>query len=238
MIKRGQRPQTASAFARVTLCTANAVLDLSEKKPMLDLKLDHLAVSAASRDAARAHVEEALGVSMQPGGAHERFATHNHLLGLADGLYLEAISIDPDAPVPAHPRWFDLDNFSGPPRLSNWICAVTDLTSALADWPEAGDAVALERGALQWQMAVPPSGALPFDGLFPPLIQWQGDLHPAAMLEPSNLRLKALTLRLPQAQALKARLGIIEGAVLRFEMAQTPELIAEFETPHGLRLLT
>jgi len=41
-----------------------------------------------------------LGVPFQPGGRHDVFGTHNALLGLADGLYIEAIAIaiDPDAP--------------------------------------------------------------------------------------------------------------------------------------------
>ncbi len=83
--------------------------------------LDHIAVSGTTLPEAVAAVEEALGVRMQPGGEHAVFHTHNALLGLADGLYLEAIAINPDAPVPERPRWFDLDRFAGPARLTNWI---------------------------------------------------------------------------------------------------------------------
>ena len=59
---------------------------------------------------------------MQKGGKHEIFGTHNNLLGLKDGLYLEAISIDPSSNKINYPRWFNLDNFHGPPKLTNWIC--------------------------------------------------------------------------------------------------------------------
>ena len=59
------------------------------------------------------------------------FGTHNLLLGLDDGLYLEVISIDPGAPQPAFPRWFDLDRFSGVPRISNWICRTDALGKLL-----------------------------------------------------------------------------------------------------------
>ncbi len=55
--------------------------------------LDHLAVSGETLEAAQNYVEEALGVSMQTGGEHAVFHTHNKLMGLADGLYLEAIAI-------------------------------------------------------------------------------------------------------------------------------------------------
>ncbi|MGH1577551.1 VOC family protein [Planktotalea sp.] len=204
---------------------------------MTKLSLDHLAVSGENRDAARAHIEDALGLPMQDGGAHEIFGTHNHLMGLADGLYLEAISIDPNAEQPARPRWFDLDNFAGAPRLSNWICSTQDLASSCQTWPEAGGPVALRRAELRWQMAVPQSGVLPFDGLFPPLIEWSGPLHPTAMLEPTGAKLVALTIRHPDADALRLSLGEIHGANVRFETSRSVELISEFETPHGMRVL-
>ncbi len=205
---------------------------------MSALILDHLAVSGETRDAARAHVEEALGVAMQTGGEHEKFATHNHLMGLEDGLYLEAISIDPNVPNPDCARWFNLDNFSGPPRLTNWICAVPDMSAALAQWDGVGDAVLLERGELRWQMAVPQSGLLPFGGFFPPLIQWHGTLHPKTMLNAKGVSLKQLTVAHSQADALAETLGKVVGATVRFEQAETAMLYAEFATPHGARTLT
>ena len=205
---------------------------------MSTLLLDHLAVSGVSRDAARAHIEEALGLPMQDGGEHATFATHNHLMGVEEGLYLEAISVNPDVPKPDRARWFNLDNFSGTPRLTNWICAVPDMSAALERWQDVGQAVSLERGELRWQMAVPESGILPFDGYFPPLIQWHGTLHPKQMLAPSGASLKQLTVAHPQAQELSDSLGEISGATVRFETAKTPALIAEFNTPHGLRTLT
>lgn len=201
------------------------------------LKLDHLAVSASSRDAARAHIEEALGVKMQDGGTHVRFGTHNHLMGLGGALYLEAISIDPEAPPPDRPRWFDLDNFSGAPRLTNWICAVDDLDEALAQWPNAGAPVDLERGDLRWRMAVPRDGKLPFDGLFPPLICWQGSLHPAQMLAPTGVSLEMLTVMHPRADDLSTLLGDVVGASVCFECCEAPALVAEFDTPDGIRVL-
>ena len=40
--------------------------------------------------------ESGLGVSLQQGGEHAVFHTHNRLLGLEDGLYLEAIAVNPE----------------------------------------------------------------------------------------------------------------------------------------------
>ena len=137
------------------------------------MKFDHIAVAAETLAKATSHAEASLGVALQPGGEHAVFHTHNTLLGLEDGLYLEAIAINPDAPRPERPRWFDLDRFFGPARLTNWICACDDLDATLAALPEGfGEPVALQRGDLRWRMAVPQSGILPFDNCAPALIEW------------------------------------------------------------------
>ena len=96
------------------------------------LRLDHIAVACESLEEGRAWVEERLGKPLQPGGKHARFSTHNLLLGLEGGIYVELIAIDPDAPDPGRRRWFDLDDFSGAPKLTNWICATENLADALA----------------------------------------------------------------------------------------------------------
>lgn len=197
--------------------------------------LDHIAVAGETLEEAAAHVEEALGVKLENGGKHAKFGTHNRLLGLADGLYLEAIAVDPAAPDRAFPRWFDLDRFAGEPRLTNWICSVEDIVAVLADLAvDPGHPVELERGALRWRMAVPDSGRLPFDNLFPALIQWQGNLHPARMLPQSGCRLRRLVVWHPDAQDLITILGPIDG--VEFESGAAA-LQAEFDTPSGRRVL-
>ena len=117
--------------------------------------LDHLVVGATTLAAAQAQVEQSLGMAMQPGGAHAVFHTHNALLGLNDGIYLEAIAPNPDAPTPTRSRWYDLDRFKGPARLSNWAAAVSEMDAALATMPSGcGVPVAVSRGTLSWSMAV------------------------------------------------------------------------------------
>lgn len=202
------------------------------------VQLDHIAVAGQTLAEAVAHVEEALGVSMQPGGQHAKFGTHNRLLGLAEGLYLEAIAIDPQAADPGRPRWFDLDRFDGAPRLTNWICRCDDLEASLAVMPVgAGAPVNLARGDLRWRMAVPESGWLPYDNLFPPLIQWQGDLHPGTMLAGSGCALRRLIVIHPQAGILRdLLLPDMQGDLVVFEAGQAG-LRAEIDTPHGMRVL-
>ncbi len=201
------------------------------------LSLDHLAVAARDLDEGRAAVETALGVRLQPGGKHARFGTHNLLLGLEDGMYLEVIAIDLEGPGPEGARWFDLDRFDAAPKLQTWICRCDDLGDALVRYPQAGEPVSLARGDLRWRMAVPRDGRLPFGGVFPALMQWQGDAHPAERLTASGCALARLVVRHPEA----GRLADLLGPDLRddrvvFERGAAG-LRAEISTPGGLRAL-
>lgn len=201
------------------------------------LTFDHIAIAAQTLDEGVAAVQDALGVALAGGGQHAHMSTHNRLLGLGD-LYLEVIAADPSLPRPSWPRWFDLDNFSGRPRLTNWVARCDDLAAAVAASPAGvGVPVSLQRGDYLWQMAVPADGKLPFDGGFPALIHWQGRLHPAPALPDVGLRLRRLEVAHPQAADLRAaldgkfsdpRVVITEGALA---------MRASFDSPHGVRVL-
>ncbi|CUH52818.1 VOC family protein [Shimia marina] len=200
------------------------------------LQLDHLAVAGETLAEAVAHVEAALGVAMGPGGEHAHFGTHNQLIGLSDGLYLEAIAVNPAAEVLPYRRWFDLDRLSGAPRLGNWICRSDDLEADLARLDvEAGRPVALTRGDLKWRMAVPESGVLPFDNCFPALMQWDVAVTPAELLAPSGVTLTRLEVAHPEADHLRAAVGLGDARV-EF-VTGAPALRASFDTPHGVRVL-
>ncbi len=204
---------------------------------MTGLELDHLAVAAQSLEEGREAVEEALGVALEPGGRHVQFGTHNLLLGLEEGLYLEVISIDPQAPAPDVPRWFDLDRFAGRPRPRAWICRTGDLDAAVARFPQAGRLVALSRGDLRWRMAVPPTGRLPWDNLFPALIEWRAGGHPATRLRSHGCALRRLVVAHPEAAALRAALAeMLRDRRVVFEAGEAA-LRLEIDTPHGARVL-
>ncbi len=204
------------------------------------LILDHIAICCADLAEGAAWAEEQLGVPLLPGGQHARYGTHNRLLGLGEGLYLEVIAADPAA-KPTGPRWFGLDRFSGPPRLGNWICATKDLNAALDFAPqEAGQAVDLARGALRWKISVPEDGSLPFDGGFPTLIEWgEGSPHPSRSLGSSGVRLDRWIVRHPRATDISALLGgRLEDPRVTFETAETAGFVAVFDTPSGQRVLS
>lgn len=202
------------------------------------LRLDHLAVVAADLETGVAAVEAALGVRLAPGGQHPHMGTHNRLLNLGEA-YLEVIAPDPSQPRPAWPRWFSMDRFTGPPRLTNWICATDDIDAALSEAPEgAGVATPLSRGDFRWRISIPTSGTLPFEDTFPALIQWDGSTHPAPLLPDAGVRLTALTLIHPEAEALRAWLSPrLPDPRVRVEAGPAKAMRAAFSTPAGPRHL-
>ena len=202
------------------------------------MKLDHLAITCADLGAGAVWVEQALGAPLQPGGQHARYGTHNRLLALGPGEYLEVIAPDPTAPRPKHPIWFGLGQ-AGAPRLGNWIVQIPDLATALLNAPEtAGDMVALERGDLKWRIAVPPDGTLPLGGAYPTLIEWQGTAaHPSARLTDLGVRLTGLDISHPDAAYLSETIGLsLADTRIRFHLGPLA-INATFSTPTGERQL-
>lgn len=203
------------------------------------LTFDHLAITAETLDEGVEAVQAALGVDLAPGGQHPHMGTHNRLLGLGD-LYLELIAADPAAPRPAWPRWFDMDNFHGRPRITNWICRSDDLEADVAASGAAftGVPTALSRGDLRWRFAIPPSGKLPFDDAFPALMQWDGTLHPAALLPDRGVRLARLEIAHPRADDLRAALaGRIGDPRVMIVQGVEKAMRGTFDTPHGTRVI-
>ncbi len=203
------------------------------------MRLDHLAVSASTLAQGVAYVEDVLGVSLDGGGQHPHMGTHNRLLSLGPEIYLEVIAIDPAGAVPGRARWFDLDNFAGAPRLTNWIAQCDDLSGALAAMPAVDvDVLDLERGDLRWQMAVPADGCVPFDGACPALISWGGTAHPAGRLHDHGCRLQELLIFHPEADALRGVLApVMDMSGVRVQVAEAVGFEAHISTPSGAKVL-
>ncbi|QDY69569.1 VOC family protein [Qingshengfaniella alkalisoli] len=196
------------------------------------MKLDHLVISAADLDAATAEFEERLGVSFEAGGKHPLMGTHNRLLSLGPDLYLEIIAIDSEAADPNRARWFSLDRFSGPPKLTNWVVSTDALAEFLRIVPEAGEATQLSRGDLRWEMAIPANGSLPCDDIFPALIQWEGEAHPAKRLPDRACRLASFSICHPQIARIRDVITLRDDRVV---LAQgMAGLSAILQTPRGL----
>ena len=124
--------------------------------------------------------------------------THNRLLSLGPGCFLEVIAIDPDAPAPARPRWFELDTaamrerLAGSAALVHWVERTGDLEAAVREYLAPVDITPFTRGDYRWKMALTRDGSLPAGGAIATLIEWEG-AHPADALADSGVRLEDFT---------------------------------------------
>jgi hypothetical protein len=157
--------------------------------------LDHLVVAARTLDEGAAWIESKLGVMVAGGGKHDVMGTHNRLLKLDGGRFLEVIAIDPAAPAPARARWFELDTphmkarLAKGPALIHWVDRTDDLEAELRGYSEPVEILSLARGPYRWRMGVPHAGRLPAQGREATLIEWQGGLHPSAALPEAGVSL-------------------------------------------------
>jgi hypothetical protein len=171
-------------------------------------ELDHLVVACKDLDQGAAWLTARLGVEPQAGGKHDFMGTHNRLLRLGARCYLELIAIDPDAPAPARPRWFDLDTpevqarIARSPVLLTWAVRTDRIVEAVTHVPELGQVHAASRGAYSWRITIPEDGSLQFGGLLPTVIQWDGERHPADALESKGVELIELSLAHPMSAGL------------------------------------
>ncbi|MCW5636298.1 MAG: VOC family protein [Rubrivivax sp.] len=225
------------------------------------VEVDHLVVAAATLDQGVAWCESTLGAVPGPGGRHALFGTHNRLLRIDSeafpAAYLEIIAIDPDAPRPARPRWFGLDDSAlkaslaaAGPRLLHVVVRAAQLDARLAALAsagvDAGIAIAASRekpqGQLRWRIAVRPDGALLHGGALPTLIEWAG-VHPTRAMPPTPVRLAGLVLRGVPAAAVAAldlqRVrfaplpGVAESGAADPSSQGPGALSATFDTPRG-----
>ena len=206
--------------------------------------MDHLVITAPSLELGIEYVRRTLGVSPQVGGEHFRMGTHNCLLKLGDQLYVEVISINPNAPQPNRPRWFQLDepDSSQPIRLATWVARTDDIAAATAASSIAlGKVSPMSRGKLNWLITIPEDGQLILNGIAPALIQWSGDGHPAAMLPESGCTLIHLEGFHPEAGKVIGMLDSIgfdgDFRISKLPKGQRPYLVAHVQTPTGARRL-
>lgn len=206
--------------------------------------LDHITVTAANLDEGAAWVTQALGVTPQPGGEHPRMGTHNLLMRLSDSTFLEIIAINPAAPAPSRPRWFDLDRRApdAPPTLSTWVVRCEDIQASAAASPlPLGVIEPMSRGALNWHITIPSDGMVPLDGVAPALIAWQTPVHPAQHMPELGLRLLAWEIHHPEPAKVQALLAALHlqtpVTVQATPPGATAHLRARLLTPNGERVL-
>jgi hypothetical protein len=201
------------------------------------MRTDHVVYGVADLDAAMDELAERLGVGPAPGGRHVGRGTHNALLGLGDGAYLEVIAADPErAPAPG-PMAFALDRLRLP-RLVGWACRTADLDERVAAARERGH----DPGEVRPMSRRRPDGSLlewrltrhdpdPDRLVVPFLIDWGTSPHPSETA-PSGVRLVELRGEHPEPEAVRKVLEAL-GATLPVDEGPEPALVATLDTPRG-----
>lgn len=222
------------------------MMTINEQNSLSDCNdLDHLIVAAETLQHGSAYIHELLGVLPTPGGQHRTMGTHNMLVKLGPKCYLEIIAIDPTQSPPARPRWFGLDRTDVQqlckerPRLLHWVARTPKIkTFCQASATFLGPPQPMQRGQLQWQLTIPADGSLPFGGLFPSVIEWQTDEHPAEQLPDQGCKLVTLEATCPDP-------GHIHRALTEYRLnhlidlhkGSNTRIKATINTPDGLRFL-
>jgi glyoxalase-like protein len=206
-------------------------------------RFDHLVVAASTLEEGEDHIEALTGARPRPGGQHVAMGTHNSVLRLGQGEYLEVIAIDPRGIVPDRPRWFELDTpamkkrLAASPQLIHWAVNTVDIEAArraAAAGIDPGAAYPMERGPFRWKITIPDDGRLPGNGLVPTLIQWAGIQRPANVLEDIGIRVAAIAGAHPNPGEIRAALALLGLTdVMPVTYSDTPRIAAMLHTPRG-----
>lgn len=206
---------------------------------MKTLELDHLIVTGPDLADLVRHVEALVGVRAVPGGRHAGQGTHNALVGLGAGRYLELLAPDPEqegGDFLASIAYLDA------PALHTWCARAGDADAVAAALAAAGCAtrrlpMSRQRPdgvTLRWELVF--AEGHPYGGLLPFFIDWQGSPHPSATL-PGGPTCDGLRLAHPDADGLRRLLDAVGAlpADVRVEHGDAPRLAATWRGPTGVR---
>jgi hypothetical protein len=199
--------------------------------------VDHLVYGVSNLDQGVEAMERLLGVRAGPGGKHAGAGTHNAVLSLGRGSYLEIIAPDPEQPDPPQPRPFGLDRLHEP-RLITWATRVQNIErraeSAKLLGYDPGPVVPMSRklpddSELHWRLT--PPDIMRGGGLVPFLIEWEPGRHPSETA-PAGCHLRDLEGEHPHPADIETMLAALE-IDLPVSSAGRAALIATIDCPRG-----
>ena len=207
---------------------------------MSETTLDHLVYGVPKLEKAVSELRERLGVAAVYGGQHDGWGTHNAIMSLGKGAYLEIIAPDPSQPAPVGGLPFGLDRLSGP-RLLTWAVRVSGIEERVTQAREAGFDLGrvssmsrklADGGCLSWRLTAAQSLG---DGLVPFLIDWGSSPHPAVGA-PTGCSLLKLHGEHPDPSLLQYPLRAL-GVSLEISEAPSVALVATLRSPKGVEEL-
>jgi len=151
--------------------------------------IDHIVYTVPELQAGIKLIHEKLGVEPIYGGKHNQEGTHNALVKLGKGCYLEIIAPDPENNDIDPPRWMGVDLIKQP-CITRWAVKSSDIQSDIKHISalnndlgrsKEGQRVTSSQSLLKWQLSVPL--AKPLVEPIPFLIDWKDSDHPSDHLE-------------------------------------------------------
>jgi hypothetical protein len=208
-------------------------------------KIDHIVIGASSLTEGVNYLKNLLGVDIPYGGEHIKMGTHNHLMKLGDGIFLEVIAVNNEIAAPSRPRWYGLDDpytrhcIEQQPSLLTWVVNTHDINGLMQQASfSAGKPEFISRGNLSWSFGLPEDGRLLAGGLLPYAIEWHTEIHPSEGMADLCCKLKSLELYHPYPVWLRNALDSIDALQLvkinELPANETPYLTVDIDTPSGV----
>lgn len=201
--------------------------------------IDHLSVGAEALEQGVPFLKATLGVEIPQGSKHPMMATHNCVMRVGDGCFLELIAINPED-SPTRSRWFSFDEpetrrrLAERPRPLCWVVGTDSLDEIVRTSPiDLGEIVKFQRGERSWRLTVPADGHLPEQGLLPAFIEWSPGPHPSAGQQDLGIKLRRIVLTTPEPARLLSTLKILNIDSLADVKQGPTHLGFEFDTPSG-----
>lgn len=203
----------------------------------LTLNLDHVIFGVRDLESSVEGFAKALGATPTFGGRHESIGTHNAILPLRGGHYLELIAPDPSSPNPPLGVPWGLETLKEP-RLITWAAATQDIDAAVERAKNAGyDPGTIidvaretpEGERLTWRLTI--SAEFAADGLVPFLIDWGSSPHPSGTSE-AVCSIEGFAADHPDPESVKEMLGAL-GVSLDVESGVVPRLRGTLVGPSG-----
>ncbi|NNE69857.1 MAG: VOC family protein [Rhodothermales bacterium] len=197
-------------------------------------EIDHLVFVSSDLEAGMDHIERLLGVRPAPGGRHPDFGTHNALLGLGPGRYLEVLAPDPSLDPPPRGRLTDVWGARST-GLFTWVARSEDIDTLAAGCPSPLGSIdpctrlKPDGTWLSWRLSDPFVGRL--GGPIPFLIDWGDSPHPADTAPPAGT-LTRLSVHHPESERIERILESLSIAV-PVTRATQPGVRAEIRTVDG-----
>ncbi|MBX3139703.1 MAG: VOC family protein [Trueperaceae bacterium] len=206
----------------------------------MSLEIDHLLFAGDDLAELESELSASSGVRATRGGRHVGQGTHNALVGLGPGRYLELMARDPRGDEGGNGAYRRSIAYLRGPALHTWCVRVDDMAGlvdrvrALGLGSERMESGRLTPDGVQLKWTVLAVTGHAYGGLVPFFIDWQGSPHPSRSLG-RELGLTGLTVAHPDGEGLRALLDALGGPVPDVTVASAPHprIQADLSGPTG-----